>query len=53
MNIEDILADKEMYFSQIIHLIDLILNQNNLDSENILTPRDLAELGKNKINKLN
>ena len=36
MNIEDILADTEMYFSQ-----------------NILTLRDLAELGKNKINNLN
>ena len=42
-----------MYFSQIIHLIDLMLNQNNLDSKNILTLRDLAELEKNKINKLN
>ena len=53
MNIQDILADKAMYFSQIIHWRDLMLNQNNLDSENILTLRDLAELGKNKINKLN
>ena len=42
-----------MYFSQIIHLTDLMLNQNNLDSENILTLRDLVKSGKNKINKLN
>ena len=27
MNIEDILADTKMYFSQIIHLIDLMLTK--------------------------
>jgi len=45
MNQEDINADIEMRFRQIISLTDLILENNNDVSPDILTIRDLAQLG--------
>jgi len=49
MNQEDINADLKMRFSQIISLVDLMLENNNDISPNILTIRDIAQLGLNNI----
>lgn len=48
MNKEDINANIEMYFRQIISLTDLMLECNNEIMPNILTIRDLAQAGLNK-----
>lgn len=48
MNKEDINADIEMSFRQIISLADLMLECNNEIVPNILTIRDLAQTGLNK-----
>ena len=47
MNKEDINADIEMRFRQIISLTDLMLECNNEITPNILTIRDLAQSGLN------
>jgi len=49
MNQEDTNADIIMRFKQIIFLTDLILESNNDVSPDILTIRDLAQLGLNNI----
>ena len=49
MNKEDINADIEMYFKQIISMADLMIEKNNESVPNVLTIRDLAQLGLNKI----
>lgn len=46
---EDIMADIEMSFRQIISLTDLMFECNNTIAPNVLTIRDLAEAGLNKI----
>lgn len=48
MNKEDISADVEMSFRQIISLTDLMLEHTNEDTPNILTIRDIAQTGLNK-----
>ena len=48
MNKEDINADIEMCFRQIISLTDLMLECNNEIAPNILTIRDLAQAALNK-----
>lgn len=48
MNKDDINADIEMCFTQIISLTDLMLECNNEITPNILTIRDLAQSGLNK-----
>lgn len=48
MNKDDINADIEMCFTQIISLADLMLECNNEITPNILTIRDLAQAGLNK-----
>lgn len=45
MNQEDISAEIEMYFRQIISLADLMLEHGNNNMPNILTVRDLAQAG--------
>lgn len=52
MNKDDINADIEMSFKQIISLTDLMLEHGNKDVPNILTIRDLAERGLEKQLKL-
>lgn len=49
MNSADINADIEMSFRQIISLTDLMLECNNEIAPNILTIRDLAQCGLNKM----
>jgi hypothetical protein len=48
MKQEDIQAEIEMSFQQIIALTDLMLEHNNENSPNILTIRDLAQVGLEK-----
>lgn len=48
MNKDDINADIEMSFKQIISLTDLMLEHGNKEVPNILTIRDLAEKGLEK-----
>ncbi len=48
MNKDDINADIEMSFRQIISLTDLMLECNTESTPNILTIRDLAQSGLNK-----
>ena len=48
MNKEDINANIEMCFRQIISLTDLMLECNKENVPNILTIRDLAHTGLNK-----
>lgn len=48
MTKEDLYADIEMYFNQIISLTDLMIECNNQITPNILTIRDLAQSGLNK-----
>lgn len=52
MNKEDIGAEIEMYFRQIISLTDLMLEHNSENTPNILTIRDLANIGLEKISHL-
>ncbi len=49
MNKEDTGAEIEMSFRQIISLTDLMLEHDNENSPNILTIRDIAEAGLEKI----
>jgi len=59
MNIEEntisyILADTSLYFKQIIALVDLMLINSNIeDTPNLMTLKELAEIGLNKIEILN
>lgn len=48
MNKEDVTADIEMCFRQIISLTDLMLECHSEITPNILTLRDLAQSGLNK-----
>ncbi len=48
MNKEDVNADIEMCFRQIISLTDLMLECHNDIMPNLLTIRDLANAGLNK-----
>lgn len=48
MILDDINADIEMSFRQIISLADLMLECNNEIVPNVLTIRDLAQTGLNK-----
>ena len=52
MNKEDINAEIEMSFKQIISLVDLMLEHENDNAPNILTVRALAQTGLEKINML-
>lgn len=52
MNKEDINADIEMSFKQIISLTDLMLECNNENVPNVLTIRDLAQSGLSKLSSL-
>lgn len=49
MNQEDFNADIKMCFNQIVSLADLMLEHNNENVPNILTIRDLAQIGLNKV----
>lgn len=49
MNQEDFNADIEMCFRQIVSLTDLMLEHSNENVPNILTIRDLAQGGLDKI----
>lgn len=49
MNQDDINADVEMCFRQILSISDLMLECNNQSIPNILTIRDLAQTGIDKI----
>ena len=49
MNQEDFNADIEMCFTQIISLADLMLEHKIENAPNILTIRDLAQNGLNRI----
>lgn len=53
MNKEDLIADIEMSFRQIISLTDLMMEYNNEIVPNILTIRDLAQAGLHKHSNLN
>ncbi len=48
MYIEDVNAEVEMSFRQIVSLADLMLEQDNENIPNILTIRDLAQYGLEK-----
>lgn len=48
MNKEDISADIEMSFRQIISLTDLMLEHTDENTPNILTIRDIAQTGLHK-----
>lgn len=52
MNKQDVNADIEMSFRQIISLTDLMLECNNEIVPNILTIRDLAQCGLNKFSQI-
>ena len=52
MNIEDINAEVEMSFRQIISLTDLRLEHSNENIPNMLKVRDLAQFGLEKQLKL-
>lgn len=49
MNQDDFNADIEMCFKQIVSLTDLMLEHENENVPNILTIRDLAQTGLNKV----
>lgn len=53
MNKENIGADIEMNFKQIISLTDLMLKSKNEEVPNILTIRDIAQQGLNKFMSIN
>lgn len=50
---EDKIADTCMYFRQIIDLADLMLENNIFSMPNILTLRDLAQNGYEKLYSIN
>ena len=51
---EDLIADTSLYFRQIIALVDLmIVNSNIEDTPNLMTLKELAESGLNKISIIN
>jgi len=52
MNQEDTNADIKMRFKQIIAIVDLILESNNDIDPNLLTMRDLAQIGLDRINNI-
>lgn len=52
MHLNDITADTEMIFQQIISLTDLMLETNNINIPNILTLRGLAQTGYENILKI-
>ncbi len=48
--IEDLIVNTELYFKQIIALLDLMLEVSDVDSApNLMTLKELAESGLNKI----
>lgn len=53
MNKEDAIADIEMYFRQIISMSDLMLNNHEEISPNILIIRDIAQAGLDKFISIN
>ncbi len=53
MQIEDNKAEIEMSFKQIISLADLMLEHDNENILNILTIRDIAQVGLEKIIEIN
>jgi len=52
MNKDDVIADVEMSFKQIISLVDLLLENHCENVPNILTIRDLALSGLGKLPNL-
>lgn len=52
MSREDINADIEMRFVQIISLADLLLEVDDKITPNILTLRDIAQSGLNKMQEI-
>ena len=49
-SMSDILADTSLYFRQIIALVDLMLANSNIEeTPNLMTLKELAESGLNKI----
>lgn len=53
-NYDDIIADTSLYFRQIIALTDLMLANSNVeDTPNLMTLKELAESGLNKLNLIN
>ena len=49
-SMSDILADTSLYFRQIIALVDLMLANSNIEeTPNLITLKELAESGLNKI----
>ncbi len=49
MQIDDIIVDIDMYFQQIIELIDLMIENNNSSTPNLITLRDIAQNGLDKV----
>ncbi|MBR2525564.1 hypothetical protein IKE67_03775 [bacterium] len=47
---EDLIAETELYFKQIISMLDLMItNANFKDMPNLITLKELAEIGLNKL----
>ena len=47
--VEDVLADVEMYFCQLIDLLDLMIENDNASMNNFMTLKQLLESGLNSI----
>ena len=47
--VEDVLADVEMYFCQLIDLLDLMIENDNASMNNFMTLKQLSESGLNSI----
>lgn len=45
MDKDDLKIDIEMYFKQIMALADLMINEKPLESPNLFTLRDIAQIG--------
>ncbi len=50
---EDVLADVEKYFDQLIDLLDLMIEHDNVSINNVMTLKQLAESGLSSIKTLN
>ena len=48
-HVEDVLADVEMYFCQLIDLLDLMIENDNISVNNLMTLKQLSESGLNSI----
>lgn len=51
--VEDVLADVEMYFCQLIDLLDLMIENDNTSINNLMTLKQLSESGLSSIKSFN